>query len=368
MASLKQFKVGANPRTLVRYAGGGRLIGRAAYNYLSRGAIRAARNRMLMRTRTRRRAKPMYTGQGVTNQYDARLIYRKRRMPAGKRRRWASFKNKVHAVSEKALGTQTVVLNDQGDIGNTNDGQHGMFNCALYPMNSPSVNLFQDMKKIGSCLGTAVTTPDSGLKVDSTAKILFQSGVLDLTIRNSSTRNVGTTAEPDFRFASEAKLEVDIYEVGVRVGDEAGLVLNDFIDLLAKNGSHTQSLGDSSYAKANHNLRGVTPFDLTYCLSRFGVRIYKKTKYTIGNNDSITYQMRDPRRHVMIKRDLDQHEGPFHPKYTRCIFMVYKLIPGLPLGGDQGDYQESIAYGVTRKYMFKIENYTEDRTLYIKNP
>ena len=33
---------------------------------------------------------------------------------------------------------------------------------------------------------------------------------------------------------------------------------------------------------------------MTYSLSRWGIKIWKKTKYLIPNGDVITYQMRNP--------------------------------------------------------------------------
>jgi len=109
----------------------------------ARNAINMARRAAsFTQTRTGRRVS---SGQGVTSQYDRRLIYRKRTMPRRKKRRWRGFKNKVLAVSTKSLGSNTIVRNslEQSEIPLIpgNDAVQSYVQLALYPIRSTSTKL-----------------------------------------------------------------------------------------------------------------------------------------------------------------------------------------------------------------------------------
>ena len=47
----------------------------------------------------------------MTNQYDRTSVYRKKRMPYKKRKRWGRFVKKVKAAENTTLGTRTRVYN-----------------------------------------------------------------------------------------------------------------------------------------------------------------------------------------------------------------------------------------------------------------
>lgn len=298
-------------------------------------------------------------GVGVTQQHDARLVYRKKRMPSRRRRRWRKFKNKVLAVSEKDLGSQTVVFNTQTTATNTTPGQQTLADFALYGSVS-TTSWWSDLDAIGALNAGADTTVAKGLAVSPSSKILFKSGVLDMTIRNTSTNN----GAPD----SALRMEVDVYElVGTRVGDEEGATYNRLLDLFAQNPTRTEPIGGAPATEINLGLRGVTPFDCTYTLGNFKLKITRKTKYQINNGDQVTYQIRDPRRHVMLQRQLTSTEGFNQPNLTKMVLVIGRLPPGTTIGtvGVPGVCQETLSFGITRKYFYKVENWSEDRTAYI---
>ena len=64
------------------------------------------------------------SGVGVTNQHDRAFVYRKKRMPRRRGKRWMKFSRKVHFVAEKDLGTRTIVMNGSRQIFNTTSGMH----------------------------------------------------------------------------------------------------------------------------------------------------------------------------------------------------------------------------------------------------
>lgn len=326
------------------------------------GAQRAARSRLFSRTRVYRNSKRGTSGAGVTTQHDARRIYVKRRMPRFKRKRWSMFKKKVQAVSEKSLGSRTVVFNKSIQWSNTTSGNQVLGALYLYGQRGSTGNAAQDLYLISTYENTGDQTALAGETVANSSKFMFQSAVLDITFKNNSTY---TAAGPVVQSASEAKLEVDVYECSVRrTTEETSNTLTDFLQLLADNASRTDPIGGAGTEIAS-TLRGVTPFDLTYAMSRWGVKIWKKTKYTIPNNDTFTYQVRDPRRRVAEYRDLQNADGFNRPGWTRVVFFTAKLVPDLSVGAAVGTYQENLITGVTRKYFYKIEGMSEDRTRYV---
>lgn len=320
-------------------------------------AIRLARNRSMTRTMTQRKRT---SGYGVTSQHDSKLIYRKKSMPRYKKRRWRAFKSKVNAVAEKEMGSRTVVFNKSLTFSNTTSGNQVVASVYLYGQASTSSHA-SDLSNISALENAGNPTAAAGITVDPSTKYLFQSGVLDITVRNATTRDTGTV------FDSAAKMEVDIYECTMRTGaEESGTVLQTIEQAFGDNKTRTPGLNGAG-AEIDYTLRGVTPFDLTYVLSRWGIKIWKKTKFQVPNGETFSYQIRDPKRHTMTQRDLSAKDGFNRPGVTRVLFITAKVAPGLTVGAGAGVYQESIIIGCTRKYLYKIEGANEDRTAYQQN-
>lgn len=320
---------------------------------------RTAARQTFARSQTLTRNRRATSAPGITTQHDERRIYRKRSMPRGMRRRWKRFKNKVLAVSEKDLGTRTVVFNRTDTLVNTTAGNHILNAFALYPFESTSAHL-DDMNNLAATeVGT--WTAATGGVVDLTSKFIFKSGIMDLTFRNSSTFTEAATPSPD----SRAKLETDIYEIicGAPFSDSSG-VYQTLTQIFAAGEADTLMIGGAGTG-ISLSTRGCTPWDVPATLSRFKVKILKKTKFMTPNGDTFTYQMRDPKRHVGNKQFLTLGQGPNKRNWTRWILIISKLVPGLTVGTDPGTYQESLTVGATRKYFYKVEGQSEDRDRYI---
>ncbi len=323
------------------------------YNRLgARSRQRNWRSRTLQNQR-RRKSK---VGNGVTDHHDSRLIYRKSTMPRFQKRKWKAFRNKVKAVSEKDLGTLQFLFNQTYEVLNQAAGAHAMANFMIYPLKSASTNL-NDLNTIATTMANADNTVAKGLVIDPSTKLLFQSAVMDITVRNASTYN-GT-------YDSTARMEVDVYDMSCRhSGEETGTTYADLIAMLAQNKVQLKPVGGGA-TEIDFNTRGSTPFDFSYALSRFGIKIWSKKKYQLSNQDAFTYQVRDPKRRVTTFREIANQDGWNMPGWTRCILIIGKMLPGLVPGDITGGfYQERLQVGATRKYVLKVENYTEDRTAY----
>lgn len=327
---------------------------------LARSSMAALRSRNRAGLVMQRRNRPT-SGNGITAQHDRRTIYVKKRMPRGRRRRWRKFVQRVNFVNEKDMGTRTAVFNVSQSFSNNASGFQCVGSVALYGQKS-TTSYYNDLSNIGALENAGNPTAAAGVTVDNTSKFRFQSAVLDITFRNESGVSNGTV----YQYDSRGTMEVDIYECTVGDGaEETGTSYQTFESLLATNTS-VQKLANASAAVA-YNQRGVTPFDLTYALGRWKIRVLKKTKYVLNNGQCATYQMRDPRRRSCQSKDLLNQDGFNRPGWTKVLFFVAKLVPGNPLGvvTGSGNWQEQLDIGITRKYMYKIEGVNEDRSSWL---
>lgn len=314
---------------------------------------RSSKRQRSMRTR------PMgsYSGQGVTSQHDVARIYRKRNMPRYKKRRWRRFVRQVHAVAEKDLGSRTVVFNTQLTQSSQTAGQQGVLTLGLYTQKSANQWL-GDLNQIAAMENfEANPTTAAGITVEKSTKYMFQSGILDCTFKNTSFQNDNTT--------TGAKMEVDVYEIVMYkdaiVGTSGSNNLSSLINSASSDTKILAGLGTS----CDIALRGCTPWDITYALSRYGIKLINKKKYFLEAGGTFTYQTRDPRRYSLDQNDMNDREGFARRKLTKIIYVLYKLVPGHVLGINPGEFTLQLQAGVTRKYFYKIEGANDDRDRYI---
>lgn len=353
MATVVPYNPGELVRSGVRSAA--MAFGRYGMNrfrrYMSgvRSARRTAFSRSRTRTRTRRRR--VSSGRGITNEFDRKLIYRKRRMPRRMRNRWRRFSQKVNAVTEKSLAPITVVLNDRDShslnftLAAENTQQLGAY--PLYSCQSGIRTWYNDLYNLLSNYATAD---------DETVKFLFQSAVLDITFQNSSTLNASSIN------AYAPTLEVDVYEIICNMslateGNGAGP-----IEAFADAASTTPDLPGAA-AGIELTSRGCTPWDLPQALSQWKLRILKKTKYLLKPGEVFTYQMRDPRRHVFTKDSILEESAANIPGVTKWILPIWKATPAT-LGDDTVPDVVGLDVGVTRKYMWKIDSIATKKDAY----
>lgn len=346
-----------------RMVGGGSLYRlysayRSGQNAARSTRLNMARSRTATATMSKTRGS---SGVGITVQRDRKLVYRKKVMPKWKKRPWRKFTKKVLAVAEKDFGSQTVLFNKLVQGSNLDGNNQLVVDVALYP-NRSTVSQFNDLKQISDYNQLAATTVATGLDIDKTTQVIFQSAILDITVRNACTVKFGEEYTP----TSQIKLEVDVYEISVGRSDDIGVTYNSLRELLATNFGNQQQIGGGTIGTLTCDIfkRGVTPWECTYALSQYKIKIWKKTKFTIAGNEQFTYQVRDPRRHVVTQNKIAQTEGLHYPGLTKFILFIAKAQPGYIIGDTDGTYQERLDIGCTRKYMYKISNYSEDRSIY----
>lgn len=320
-------------------------------------ALRKAYN---LRTQTVQKKKRTTSGQGVTEQYDKKTIYRKRSMPRFKRRRWRKFKSKVLAVSERSLGSRTYVFNTQETPVANLPGTQLVYDVSLYGFKS-TVGRHNDMVNIVQRENTGDSTAAAGETIDETTKFLFQSGVLDITIRNSSFNNEGPGTDVPIA------VEMDIYEVYVsKDTDNTANDLNTFIDLLVKAGNDSKQIGGGTLPANALSIvkRGATPWDIPTALSRYRIKIAKKTKYFLSAGQTMTYQFRDPKRRTIERQRVNERSGYSRPGWTKTMLIIAKAVPGFIVGTTEGTATVQLNIGMTRKYLYKIEGMNDTREYY----
>lgn len=324
---------------------------------------RMAAQRQFSRSRTLTRNRRTTSGIGITTQHDERRIYRKKSMPRRMKRRWRRFKSKVLAVSEKDLGTRTVVFNKTYTFTNSTATAQIVASPMLYGATSTTAYC-NDLTNISAMENPGNPTAATGATVNITSKWIFKSAILDITFRNSSTF---TADGSNFVADSRAKLETDIYEILVNAPTaDSSSNYNTLNDCFVLGTNDTLNIGGGGTGIVAAQ-RGVTPWDIPAALSRFKMKILKKTKFMTPNGDTFTYQIRDPRRHVCNGEFISSNPGFNIRGWTRVIWIVSKLVPGLTIGTTANTFQESLDAGLTRKYFYKIEGVMEDRDRWVNS-
>jgi len=339
-------------RPMFRYAD-------AAYNGLgmSYATARAIANRYSgSRTQTQQR-KRTTSGGGVTVQHDVKRIYRKKSMPRRKKKLWKKFVSKVNAVDERDLGSHTALFSSAITVNTITDTQL-VTSVGLYTNTSTSTWL-ADMKTITGTFNVTDDTKDAGGTIYPSTKIIFKSAVLDITVRNTSNNNAGGSVD--------CPMEVDVYEISLRGGNADSTVgTGDLIGYLQRGASDTLNEGGLVPSAGSLDIfkRGCTPWELPAALSMYRMKIWKKTKYFLTTGQTFTYQMRDPKRHVMsyakMQRTLESNINGL----TKWILFIGKATPGIV---PSETLKPQLSIGVTRKYLWKVEGFNEDRDFYFKD-
>ena len=312
------------------------------------------------RTGTFSRKNKMTSGRGFTFENDKSRIYNRRKAPRRARKRWTRAIRKNNALDQIKLGTRTVVFNNRDKVfENTSPTAHGLGWLGLYGAEGNTE--VDDLKRMAGyeniTLGPGRV--DGGSVFPST-KIFFKSAVLDMTIRN-------TSGNPTTGALADIPLEVDIYEItsGKQwVETESGTTLVKYANIKDAFSDSNIDMFKLKNApqKTDLSLRGCTPWDVTYALSNWRMKIHKKTKYRIGSGQTITYQIRDPKNRTTSAQRMLESTGANKPGWTRHVLLIFKAIPGIVISASQA---EQLTVGVTRKYSYKIEGETDDRSGYI---
>ena len=225
----------------------------------------------------------------TTAQHEYSTVYRKKRMPKGKRKAWKKFVRKTTAVSMKNLPLQTYVYSESNNIyaaANTSS----YYYAGLYGLNGAA-------RVLGTATssGTGATNQINTLFAQNFSggvfgkQILCESACMDFTIRNLTANTVIIEmyyVRPkrdidDQEFAVKFRLE-DIYttsfnsnEIGSNIGSVAATTL------------------------------GTTPFNAPYFCRHF--EITRKLRVQLGGSEVYSSQIRNPKNYKINYSDVEKY-------------------------------------------------------------
>jgi len=330
---------------------------RAAFNFRNvaktgfKVASRMASNYVRSRTQTKSYRPSGRDFGGITTQHDQRTIYRAKKMPYRKKKKWVAFTKKVKAVEISDRAKSTLLINTSTSLIVPATSQ-AWTESHLYSFNSTSVGnrdiaiLLEDIntyKKFNS-IGDVTTGTNAGIEIVNPAdvnqqqtrkEILFASGTLDNTYTNSG--SVG--------------IEMDLYTISYpRQSTGTNDSFLGAVDTNAQNVSPVNVLvGNVSTVAApiSRLSRGCTLFDMAYGMSRTGAKIIKKEKFFIAPGNSITKNIRDPKNH---NYRMDNPDPVYQNKnLTQTLVACYKVVTSPLL--DSG----SMTLKSTRSYKYTYE-------------
>lgn len=306
------------------------------------GALQLAKTGMkygmkAYRTYTRYKKGKTQNQNTVTTQYDTQLQYRKRRMPRRKRVAWKRFSQKVKSVTLKSLGTYSRVFNSQC-VNTVGEGSQAVLGAFLYSKagkwTSGGVSAEAGLSDMFRIIQQE-SSPDDDFQYN------FDSGILDLTIRNGGSNGV----------------ELDLYVVSFAEDADS---LNCFQDAVITAEQETGQLNNVTKGLQLQD-RGASLFDFPVLISQTKMKIWSKRKYFLGSQQTMTYQYRDAKNHVVKainvrggKSDATieaNGNGFIYPKLTKGVIAVFKNTPG-------STGSTPLYMGVTRKYKYtQIQNH-----------
>lgn len=283
-------------------------------------------------TQTKQKRSPKQSG--VTQQYDVARQYRYKRMPRRKRRQWRKFVKKVEGAAEKNLGLRTVLFNDIVSCFPTIGAQDWCF-MTMYGRGggvSAQENGLKDLFEINA----------QDPEIQPSTKVHFKSAVMDVTMLN---KFVG---EPN---TNVPIMEVDVYEL---------IFNNTEINYPTLNDALTQAVNDTPGIGSGPTItlqtRGATPFHLGQFIRLAKFKILSKRKYLIGTGQAATMQIRLPKNHWVMGRDMADEDVDFNYKgLTRGYLFIAKNVDGL-------QNQNELIVRATRTYTYKTEGIVVNQT------
>lgn len=325
-------------------AAGLRLAGKAYKAYSNR------------QTSSNRSQTQSHMGLGVTSQHDSRQVYKKRRMPAKKRKRWTKFIKKVQAVEEKSKATRSVVFNDLQQM--TNGGssttlkQQAFFFFPLYSCKSTfqgGGSSLQD-REIYSDLNRVVTSEFNAAGNTNVRRLHFMAAILDITFAGQTT--IATPTELDLYYIQFRK---DVYH------SSFNLFLLEQQNMLP---------GTPNAARLDMAGMGVTPFEFpTLCST---VRIIKKEKIIVAPGQIVTRQWRIPKNKSLYSKDfrhLNQNFAGTSATIDQDMFAqrnwtcgILAIAKGTPTANSERPVDLQV--GFTRTYHYKVYEYSADASGY----
>lgn len=299
---------------------------------------------------SKRNSKKSITFDGVTQQRDDKVSYRKRRMPKKKRRQWRKFVKKCEAVEIKGRGLQIAKYNQNGvnsipvpALGQVYNACH-LYGAAVTSQGEPGARdlklLSNDVLTIGEAwikrIGGDVNQTLGFTK--NKTEIRMQSAQLDLYLKNTSS----------------VVLLFEIYHLWYNRTTNAPSFAEGAFETF--NNEQIKQEWDGSnltnMTQCNLNSFNATLFDENQLISYLGATVRSVRQVYIGAGEIHHMQIRDPKNYNI---DLNKYQnlegqnvtGYVDPKLTETYLIVVKNIDSSTAG--------SFTYNACRTYRYTVE-------------
>lgn len=240
----------------------------------------------------------------VTAQHEYTTVYRKKRMPGRKRKAWKRFVRKTQAVALKEAPLRSFAHAYANNI-YAGPNQCGYSSVSMYGDNGPAAVQGNATTSGKGAMNSMWTLLNNVYGVNGPArKIRMESACNEITLKNISSTNA---------------VIVEMYYFRARKLLEADSVSNMAVeDYYAEGfGSMEQGYNIGSISAVTH---GTTPFQSTLFTRNF--KIWKKVRVQLGGGEVASFQMRDPRNHLINTSDVYRYAGTPR-RFQGIFFQIY---------------------------------------------
>lgn len=265
------------------------------------------------------------TGGGISGQIDRVVQYRKKKMPAKKKKAWKRKIKQNRAMDIKALGTRSILLNHSiaDNIPIADNGQKAQ--VIGFKSNWGVVDNATNLMGLRDY--AIISSNDSGAD-QTTEAFIVTSAIIDVTYSNTGT----------------ISLEVDVYTVRARNSGNHGA---DPLTELADAATETTTIGAAASLQITD--RGSTPFDFPLFAKR-GNTILSKTKHFVPAGSTFTVQQRDARNVYMPSSAIVKANGTDYTYKGETVYYLFITKKVIGYTSTLGTW----VIGASRKYTYKV--------------
>lgn len=267
------------------------------------------------------------SGQGVSNNYDKTLIYRKKRQTK-RAKDWIQFKKKVLNAQLGTVAPNNIRMEKLFDLPWATNSQ-ALSSSQLLSMNGIA-NFDDDMNRIRTNLFASTTS----------GSWYIDNCVMDLIITNIS----GLEAVP----TEATTVLIEMYRWKAVRDSQKGNFGIQWVDQLDE--------ADTNTSKPTVNSYGQTPFDAPGLGKYF--RIFKKTEHLLPQGQSFTYQVRDHENHKINEHYINDFTGFSKANLTHGVLIVARGVPTPTVNYPSG------AIKVSSVSQYRLRN-IEERTAFV---
>lgn len=236
----------------------------------------------------------------VTAQHEYTTVYRKKRMPSKRKKAWKRFVRKTQAVNLKEAPLRSFVHAEANNI-YAAANQCGFYAVSMYGDAGPARVQGTSTSSGKGSMNQMQTLISNVYSTTATArKIRMESACNEITLKNIS----GTNA-----------VVVEMYYFKARKHLESDSVIPLAVEDYYADGfnSAEQGFNVGAISAVTH---GTTPFQSTLFTRHF--KIWKKVRVQLGGGEVASFQIRDPRNHLIQTSDVVRYAA--NPRRFQGIF------------------------------------------------